>query len=264
MSPERIAVPFTKASACGNDFLIIDGALAPPDISRFTQRICERRAGVGADGVEWLFPTNEADIEARLINSDGSEAEISGNGTRCVAAYLCEVKGKESIAVKTGAGIKTCTLTARKGNAYEFEIAMGMPEFIAELTIPTSFGEVHGAAVSMGNPHFVVFMSELWPDWQSRAAEIQRNSYFKHSVNVELLVIQDRRNIKASFFERGVGETQSSGTGSSAAAVAAITSGYADSPVRIHAPGGTQSVRFENEVFLRGTADLIFQGEFFV
>jgi diaminopimelate epimerase len=264
MSPERIAVPFTKASACGNDFLIIDGALAPPDISRFTQRICERHNGVGADGVEWLFPTNEADIEARLINADGSEAEISGNGTRCVAAYLCEAKGKESIAVKTGAGSKTCTLTARRGNAYEFEIAMGMPEFIAELTIPTSFGEVHGAAVSMGNPHFVVFMSELWPDWQSRAAEIQRNSYFKHGVNIELLVIQDRRNIKASFFERGVGETQSSGTGSSAAAVAAITSGYADSPVRIHAPGGVQSVRFENEVFLRGTADLIFQGEFFV
>jgi len=181
-----------------------------------------------------------------------------------VAAYLCEEKGKESIAVKTGAGIKTCTVTARKGNAYEFEIAMGIPEFIAELTIPTSFGEVHGAAVSVGNPHFVVFMSELWPDWQSRAAEIQRNSYFKRGINVELLVIQDRQNIKASFFERGVGETQSSGTGSSAAAVAAITSGYADSPVRIHAPGGVQSVRFENEVFLRGSADLIFQGEFFV
>jgi len=264
MSPERIAVPFTKASACGNDFLIIDGALAPPDISRFTQRICDRHIGVGADGVEWLFPTNEADIEARLINADGSEAEISGNGTRCVAAYLCEKTGKESIAVKTGAGIKTCSLIVRKGNAYEFEIAMGVPEFIAELTIPTSFGDVHGAAVSMGNPHFVVFIGELWPDWQARAAEIQRNSYFKHGVNVELLVIQDRRSIKASFFERGVGETQSSGTGSSAAAVAAITSGYADSPVCIHAPGGTQSVRFENEVFLRGTSDLIFRGEFFV
>ncbi len=226
MSPARIAVPFTKASACGNDFLMIDGALAPPDISRFTQRICDRHNGVGADGVEWLFAAKEADIEARLINADGSEAEIS--------------------------------------DAYEFEIAMGAPEFIAELAIPTSFGEVRGAAVSMGNPHFVVFVSELWPDWQARAAEIQRNSYFKHGVNVELLIIKDRRNIKASFFERGVGETQSSGTGSSAAAVAAITSGYADSPVRVHAPGGTQSVRFENEVFLRGSAELIFQGEFFV
>jgi diaminopimelate epimerase len=264
MSAPRSSVLFTKASACGNDFLIIDGALAPPDISRFTQRICDRHNGVGADGVEWLFPSSAADVEARLINADGSEAEISGNGTRCVAAYLCSEKGKDSVVIQTGAGCKTCTMTGRKGNAYEFEIAMGVPEFIAEMTIPTSFGEVRGAAVSMGNPHFVVFVSEMWPNWQARAAEIQRNSYFKHGVNVELLTLQDRRNIKAAFFERGVGETQSSGTGSSAAAVAAITSGYADSPVQIHAPGGTQSVRFENEVYLRGPAELICQGEFFV
>ncbi len=264
MTPARIAVPFTKASACGNDFLMIDGTLAPPNISRFTQRICDRRNGVGADGVEWLFPASEADVEARLINADGSGAEISGNGTRCVAAHLCAEQGKESIAVLTGAGVKTCTLTGRKDNSYEFEIAMGVPEFIADLTIPTSFGEVRGAAVSMGNPHFVVFVNELWVNWQAKAAEIQRNSYFKHGVNVELLIIQDRRNIMASFFERGVGETHSSGTGSSAAAVAAITSGYADSPVRVHAPGGTQLVRFENEVFLRGSAELIFRGEFFV
>jgi len=259
-----MAIPFTKASACGNDFLMIDGALAPTDRSRFSQRICDRHNGVGADGVEWLFPAPDADAEARLINADGSEAEISGNGTRCVAAHLCADKGKELVVVRTGAGLKTCALTGRRGNAYEFEIAMGMPEFIAELTIPTSFNEVRGAAVSMGNPHFVVFVSEFWPEWQARAAEIQRNSYFKHGVNVELLVVQDRRNIKARFFERGVGETQSSGTGSCAAAVAAITIGYADSPVRVHAPGGTQSVRFENEVFLRGPAELICQGEVFV
>jgi len=264
MTPANMAIPFTKASACGNDFLMIDGALAPPDSSKFSRRICDRHNGVGADGVEWLFPAPDADAEARLINADGSEAEISGNGTRCVAAHLCADKGKELVVVRTGAGLKTCTLTGRRGNAYEFEIAMGMPEFIAELTIPTSFNEVRGAAVSMGNPHFVVFVSEFWPEWQARAAEIQRNSYFKHGVNVELLVVQDRRNIKARFFERGVGETQSSGTGSCAAAVAAITIGYADSPVRVHAPGGTQSVRFENEVFLRGPAELICQGEFFV
>jgi len=259
-----MAIPFTKASACGNDFLMIDGALAPPDSSKFSRRICDRHNGVGADGVEWLFPAPDADAEARLINADGSEAEISGNGTRCVAAHLCADKGKELVVVRTGAGLKTCALTGRRGNAYEFEIAMGVPEFIAELTIPTSFNEVRGAAVSMGNPHFVVFVSEFWPEWQARAAEIQRNSYFKHGVNVELLVVQDRRNIKARFFERGVGETQSSGTGSCAAAVAAITIGYADSPVRVHAPGGTQSVRFENEVFLRGPAELICQGEVFV
>jgi diaminopimelate epimerase len=264
MSPANMAIPFTKASACGNDFLIVDGAVAPADISQFTQRICDRHNGVGADGVEWLFPAHEADVEARLINADGSSAEISGNGTRCVAAYLCAEHGKESVAIQTGAGLKACTLTARSGNTFEFEIAMGVPEFIAELAIPTSFGEVRGAAVSMGNPHFVAFMGEFWPDWQARAAEIQRSSYFKHGVNVELLIVQDRRNIKACFFERGVGETRSSGTGSCAVAVASIVSGYTDSPVRVHAPGGTQLVRFEKEVFLRGPAELICQGQFFV
>ena len=258
------AIPFTKASACGNDFLIIDGALAPPDIAQFSQRICDRHNSVGADGVEWLFPSNDADVEARLINADGSAAEISGNGTRCVAAYLCAQKGRDSVIVQTGAGLKTCKLTSHSGNKYEFEIDMGVPEFIAEMNIPTSFGEVQGAAVSMGNPHYVAFMGEFWPNWQARAAEIQRNSYFKHGVNIELLVIQDRRNVKACFFERGVGETQSSGTGSCAAAVAAITCGYTDSPVRVHAPGGTQSVRFETEVFLRGPAELICRGEIFL
>jgi len=258
------AIPFTKASACGNDFLIIDGAWAPPDIAQFSQRLCDRHKGVGADGVEWLFPANGADVEARLINADGSAAEISGNGTRCVAAHLCSQQSRKSVIVQTGAGLKTCTLTSHSGNQFEFEIDMGVPEFIAEMNIPTSFGEVQGAAVSMGNPHFVAFMGEFWPDWQARAAEIQRNSYFKHGVNVELLVIQDRKNVKACFFERGVGETQSSGTGSCAAAVAAITCGYSDSPVQVHAPGGTQSVRFETEVFLRGSAELICRGKVFV
>src|SRR5882672_441378 len=85
-------IPFVKASACGNDFLLIDGALAPEDISAFTRRICDRHNGVGADGVEWMFPHFTADVEIKLINADGSSAEISGNGTRCVAAYVCEQK----------------------------------------------------------------------------------------------------------------------------------------------------------------------------
>src|SRR6266481_9839172 len=83
-----VAIPFAKASACGNDFLIIDGMHAPADLLSFTRRICDRHNGVGADGVEWLFPAQDADIRARLMNADGSEAEISGNGTRCVAAYM--------------------------------------------------------------------------------------------------------------------------------------------------------------------------------
>ena len=96
MTPPDGMIPFVKASACGNDFLIIDGGDVPADITGFSKRLCDRHDGVGADGVEWLFPDRDADIRARLFNADGSEAEISGNGTRCVAAYLCsEQSGSE-------------------------------------------------------------------------------------------------------------------------------------------------------------------------
>jgi diaminopimelate epimerase len=259
-----MVIPFTKASACGNDFLIIDGSLVSSDFAQLTQRICDRHNGVGADGVEWLFPASDAEIEARLINADGSAAEISGNGTRCIAAYLCAESQKESVVIRTGAGLKTCTMKAHGGETFEFETAMGIPQVGGESVVRTSFGEVKGTRVSMGNPHFVVVVPEFWSDWQRRAAEMQHDSSFPEGVNIEVVRIQDRRDIDVRFFERGVGETQSSGTGSCAAAVAMIASGRADSPLRVHAAGGTQVVRFETEVFLQGPAQLICQGEFFV
>src|SRR5215467_186581 len=121
MSPHS-TVPFTKASACGNDFLIIDGMHAPADIAGFSKRVCDRHNGIGADGVEWLFPAQDADTRARLLNADGSEAEISGNGTRCVAAYLCAEQPKEMFSIRTGAGIKMCRLMSHSETAYEFEV----------------------------------------------------------------------------------------------------------------------------------------------
>src|SRR5215469_14026672 len=151
-------VPFTKAAACGNDFLMVDGTVAPADIAELTRRLCDRHNGIGADGVEWLFATDDADVYARLINADGSDAEISGNGTRCVAAYLCAESQKESVTIRTGAGLKKCTLMARSGNTSEFEAAMGTPRVEAEMAIATLYGEVKGIPVSMGNPHFVVFL----------------------------------------------------------------------------------------------------------
>ena len=264
MSPDFTAIPFVKASACGNDFLIIDGMQVPADIAAFSRRICDRHQGVGADGVEWLFPAQDADVRARLFNADGSEAEISGNGTRCVAAYLCSEQPKEKVLIRTGAGLKTCTLTSHNETQYEFEIAMGQPQVGDEFPIKLAFREVRGIPVSMGNPHYVVFVNELGPGWQAEAAEIGRHHDFKHGINVELAIIKDKQNIEARFFERGVGETQSSGTGSCASAVAAITTKRAESPLRVHSPGGVQTVRWEDQVFLRGPAQLICRGEFFV
>jgi len=265
VTPPRMELPFTKASACGNDFLIIDGTLAPERLHELTRQICDRHNGVGADGVEWLYAAGDADVEARLINADGSDAEISGNGTRCVAAYLCAESQKESVTIRTGAGLKKCTLMARSGNTSEFEAAMGTPWVGAEMAIATLCGEVKGIPVSMGNPHFVVFLEEFWDDWQAKSAGIQRNPIFKQGVNVELVHVESKSAIDVRFFERGVGETHSSGTGSSAAAVAAIESGRAQSPVSVHAPGGPQMVRLQQgEVFLRGPATLVCEGRFFV
>jgi diaminopimelate epimerase len=257
-------VPFVKASACGNDFLMIKSEHAPADLAGLTRRICNRHNGVGADGVEWLFPAPEADIHARLFNADGSEAEISGNGTRCVAAYLASEQPKERIAILTGAGLKICTLTSHSEMQFEFEIAMGEPRVDSEFSVKLASAVVRGVPVSMGNPHFVVFVGEFGAAWQAEGAEIGRSPAFKHGVNVEFVAIRGKHEIEARFFERGVGETQSSGTGSCASAVAAVAGGKVISPVRVQTPGGTQTVRWDQQVYLGGNAQLICRGEFFV
>jgi diaminopimelate epimerase len=270
MSLPGVMIPFVKASACGNDFLLIasrdvENVLAPVDVTALSQRLCDRHEGVGADGVEWMRPHTTADVEIRLINADGSEAEISGNGTRCVAAYLCAERATEKITIQTGAGTKTCVLTGRNESEYEFEIEMGEAAVGTELAVKLGANEVRGLPVSIGNPHYVMFVPEFAEDWRTKAAEIQSSSQFKQGVNIEVVVVDGKHDVSARFFERGVGETQSSGTGSCASAMAAIAAGKAESPVRVHALGGTQTVRQEgNLVFLRGTARLVCRGEFFL
>jgi diaminopimelate epimerase len=261
------AIPFVKASACGNDFLLVDSRdlVAGRDAAEVTRRMCDRHEGVGADGVEWMQPHASADAEIRLINADGSAAEISGNGTRCVAAHICESRGKERISIQTGAGLKTCVLTGRSESEYEFEIEMGEASVGAELAVKIGGEEVRGMPVSMGNPHYVVFVRHFSGEWQEQAAEIQRSPEFPRGVNVEMVLIDGKHDVTARFFERGAGETQSSGTGSCAAAVAAMAVGKVESPVRVHAPGGTQTVRKEaSAIFLRGLARLVCRGEFFL
>ncbi len=251
-------IPFTKASACGNDFLLIEGKSVSGDLSLITRRLCDRNRGVGADGVEWLFSDAEADVRALLINADGSEAEISGNGTRCVAAEICSREGKKKIIVRTGAGLKTCHLLSRQGFTFEFEADMGQPEIGGQLTIETASVHVSGTRVSMGNPHFVIIVEKFQDNWQREAAIIGQQPQFPESTNVEYVVVRGQNEIEIRLFERGVGETQSSGTGSCASAVAAIAAGRAGSPLKVHAPGGTQIVRWAGgNVFLRGPAQLV-------
>ena len=211
MREKAPGIPFVKASACGNDFLLIElsaieDLLSLRDLAALTRRICDRHDGVGADGVEWMLPHAKADVEIRLINADGSAAEISGNGTRCVAAYLCAERGQEKINIQTGAGLKVCTLVARSDSGFEFETAMGESKVGEELTVATSFGDVRGIPVSMGNPHYVVFVPHFHDEWVKQAEEIQCASGFEHGVNVELVMVgskhvETNHDVQVRFFE---------------------------------------------------------------
>src|SRR6516165_9369379 len=142
------AIPFVKATACGNDFLIINIEHASADVAAFTRRICDRHHGVGADGVEWVLPESDADLAIRLINADGSDAEISGNGTRCVAAWYCAEHEKDTVTIRTDAGIKACDLIARVGYTFEFRTAMGRPVITGERTVAVGARNLTGVEVS--------------------------------------------------------------------------------------------------------------------
>jgi diaminopimelate epimerase len=279
------AIPFTKAQGAGNDFLILEGApeeaLPSPEDKR---RICDRRFGVGADGIVFLSIGSQAsdiDADLRLFNSDGGEAEISGNGTRCAAAYLVE-KGSTSnpLHIRTAAGIKPLRLVSRRGERFEFEMAMGAPILdprviaffppvpvaqppIVDFLLPLGTGSRTVTVTSMGNPHCSIAVDDFDWDWQSCGQEIETHAYFPQRTNVEFYRALNPHEIEVRFWERGVGETLSSGTGSCAAAVAAILNRQAQSPVTIHTAGGDLSFRWETSgVHLTGPAVIICRGEY--
>ena len=268
-------VKFVKATACGNDFIIIaarDAVAAGNDLADFSRRICDRHNGVGADGVEWLYSSDQADIEARLFNSDGSAAELSGNGTRCVAAFWADaaaIEGRSpsAVSVLTGAGNKEFRLTGHDGWRFDFEADMGVPRVEDELSFSVNGAPVKGIPVSMGNPHYVVFVDAMQlrsADISETAAAIARDGHFPEGVNVEFAHVSDASNIHLRIFERGAGETMSSGTGSCAAGAAAFITSRVKSSINVHSAGGSQRVVWDGHrgVMLAGPAKIICRGEF--
>jgi diaminopimelate epimerase len=258
------SVPFLKAEACANDFLIVDAAHMGSDPAGLSRRLCDRHLGIGADGVEWVRVEDSGRIVARLFNADGSEAEISGNGTRCVAAWAVEMRGGSEVRVLTVAGEKECMLLRRSDHEFQFLVEMGRPEVVGQKTIQFGNNSATGLEISTGNPHFVEFVEEFAPGWQARAAAIGQSQEFPQGTNVELVRVLGRNRIEFRIFERGAGETQSSGTGSCASAIAAIHSGKAVSPVEALAPGGMQVVHWDgaDALLFEGPARLICTGEF--
>lgn len=259
-------IPFYKAEACGNDFLIVESAHMGNDPAALSRQLCDRHRGIGADGVEWVHFDEDGSVVARLFNADGSEAEISGNGTRCVAAWAVDTRGGSEVRVLTGAGEKECMLLRRSEHGFEFAIEMGHAEVKGDKTISVPGGTSKGFVVSTGNPHFVEFVEQFPDKWQARAEAIGQSKEFPHGTNVEFVKVLGRNKIEFRIFERGAGETQSSGTGSCASAIAAIHKGFVFSPVEVQAPGGTQVVQWDGAgaLLLEGSARLVCRGEFFL
>jgi diaminopimelate epimerase len=266
-------IPFTKAHACGNDFLIVtEEAAHGRDYAELTRKFCARNTGIGADGIEFFEWTGSKSGRIRLRNADGSVAEISGNGTRCVAAWMAEVldaKAGEELEIVTDAGLRVCHIGARHGHRIEVTTGMGVPHFEHKTLDVLDARTVHGMVVSTGNPHFVVvvenaeFKMDIW-SWGSVGGEICTHSDFPNQTNVEFVYIAGPNEIEIRIYERGVGPTLSSGTGSSAAATAAIALGLVKSPLTVVAPGGAQTVEWDGpgtELKLTGPASLIARGE---
>lgn len=274
-------IPFVKAHACGNDFLIVQeqfaGARARNELAR---RLCNRNQSVGADGVEFLAiePGSGGDFSKRgtihLYNADGSMAEISGNGTRCVAAWMAH-KSKaapgEDLYLITDAGPRTCHLVSREGAVFLIASSMGTPEIQRRSVVLADGERIEGAVVSTGNPHFVIFATQ--PDfevngrsWRSIGEEISTHADFPQQTNVEFVRTVSPGEIEIRIYERGVGPTASSGTGTCAAASASVALKGAEKDLHVAAPGGTQFFHWEggrSEMLLTGPAELICVGEAF-
>jgi diaminopimelate epimerase len=266
-------IPFTKAHGAGNDFLLTWLNEAPRENREAAARaICERHIGVGADG--WILISQPAPGEKecacaiQLFNSDGSLAEISGNGTRCAAAFLTDVGlAWDTVRIKTGAGVKTLKLIERNGLSFIFEMNMGQPHFpsAAETVLELSSGSRSGTIVDVGNPQFAVPVADFDFDWRSVGAEIERHSRFPNRTNVSFIRRVDEHSIEVRFYERGAGETMSSGTGSTGAVAAALRSGLVSSPVSVLTPAGPLQLRSEGaEIYLIGPAQIIGGGEFYL
>jgi diaminopimelate epimerase len=265
-------VPFTKAHGAGNDFLLTWAVDAPAgDLPAMARRLCDRHTGVGADG--WLLvksaPRNaEYNASIRLFNSDGSEPEMSGNGTRCAAAFLLDtVLGEvQEMRIATGAGVKHLRVTRSEGLRFEFEMNMGRPSYKDEelrFGLPLAAGAREVTALSVGNPQCAVFVDSFEFDWRRMGAEIEAHPHFPNRTNVSFVRPVDAHTLEVRFYERGAGETMSSGTGSTGAAAAAMLRGVAESPVRILTPAGPIDLRWEGDIYLTGPAVIIAGGEFY-
>lgn len=251
-----------KTHAFGNDFLLIEEALVDAVLDRatFARAVCDRRRGIGADGLI-AYATRPGGATMQLLNADGSPSEVSGNGVRCLAAWLAARDPSAAlrpIEIETGAGIKSLELLAREGGRYTFRAAMGTPEQIQQEFIAVGDEHVSAVTLRVGNPQCVV-LGEVSPArLHTIGAALAVHPRFPQGTNVELATVETPGHVRILIWERGVGPTEASGTGACAAAVAAIRFAGASPDVRIESPGGIQRVEWrEDGLYLTGWAEII-------
>ena len=262
-------IPFVKAHACGNDFLLIDEPLAQRRHADLARKLCARNTSVGADGIEFLERRANGELFLRLFNADGSEAELSGNGTLCVAAWLASSEGLQQVALGTHGGVRTCQVVEAADPFYLIESGMGVPRVMQRTIEVPGVGNVPGAMVNVGNPHFVLFVdsedfSAHGQAWQELGAKISTSPLFPHGTNVEFVRVLSPSEIAFRIYERGCGPTTSSGTGTCASSAAAIALRETERELTAVAEGGPQrTVWPANDAAMRltGPAEIICRGE---
>jgi diaminopimelate epimerase len=279
-------VKFWKYQGLGNDFILLeDWDDSSPKDEKFVTRLCDRHFGIGADGILYLQQSDKADCRMQIMNSDGSEAEMCGNGIRCLAKHYYDYKEKkERITVETLAGIMTLDLKIESGEANEVTVNMGPPRLkckeipmdcrdlptdekgrFIESNILVDGRVINGTAVSMGNPHFITFEPFKDEEIDKLGPRMERHGLFPRRTNVEFASFDDD-GLKARVFERGVGWTLACGTGACATVVAAVLTGRLPYDVenRIRLTGGELWVRLPKDLsaaYMRGPAYRVFKGE---
>lgn len=265
-------IPFTKAHGAQNDFLLSWKADLPSvqNLNELAIAICQRNTGVGADG--WLLVSEGeqgCDIRIRLFNADGGEVEMSGNGTRCAAAWAIQNGRAKAPEVKilTGAGPKSMRLIEEHGDSFLFLMDMGEPKWKDEdlhVRLSLNSGEADCTILDVGNPQCAVFVDNFELDWVRMGAEIEQHPRFPKKTNVSFVRIADEHTIEVRFFERGVGVTNSSGTGSTGAMAASVLRGLVKSPVSVRTKAGDLNLSWENTIYLLGPAEITVRGDFLV
>jgi len=254
---------FVKMHGLGNDFIITDGKNFPHNNSIFSIKACDRHRGIGADGVIFILPSEKASLKMRLFNSDGSEAEMCGNGIRCLTKYAFEsgmVKEKK-FAIETGAGLIVTEIIEEKGTITDILVDMGEPSFREISHVIVDEKTFNYTSVWTGVPHAVIF--QIPEDWEEKGRKIEINPLFPEKTNVDFVHVINKYEASVKVWERGAGKTLACGTGACAVLAAGVKSNLLDRKATINLPGGSLMIEWaeeDNHIYMTGPAEEIFRG----